>query len=437
MTGMARFSPLGDVLWPRTAPASEITQALQGDEDCEVCIVGGGYCGLHTALDLARQGRKVILLEAEEIGFGGSGRNAGHCTPTFHHHRLQNLQDMLGARRADRLIALQLEAADRIGDIVRDHQIDCEWVQNGYVMCASSPRKLTALKARRDSYNAAGQSTRIADTDEVRALTGMEGQYGGWLHPGGAHLNPMGLSRGLARAARGHGARIYVNTPVTGAARSGARWQITTPTGRVHADRVIFATGAYTRGGWPGLDRSFRIMRVMVAATRPFPEATDVLPANVTAHDGRGNILVYKRDASGRIVASMFPRLRQSRESMLDLMTRRLRFHHPGLPEPLEWECIWTGELDMQQQTIPRVYRLDKGAVAVTGLSGRGVPTGYTVGKILSDWANDKAEGDLALPLEPLAHAPLHMAFAPQVALRVYEISDRILEWCDGQPSRP
>jgi len=84
-----------------------------------------------------------------------------------------------------------------------------------------------------------------------------------------------------------------------------------------------------------------------------------------------------------------------------------------------------------------RLYQLDKGAVAVTGLSGRGVPTGYTVGKILSDWADDKAEGDIALPLEPLAPAPSYMAFAPQIALRVYEIGDRIIEWRDGQPGRP
>lgn len=434
---MARFSPIEDVLWPRTAPPAEATQELHGDEDAEICIVGGGYCGLHAALALARQGRKVVLLEAKEIGFGGSGRNAGHCTPTFHHHTLDSLRDMLGKRRADRLIALQLGAADRIGEIVRDHQIDCEWVQNGYVMCASSRGKLVALEAKRDSYNAAGQFTRIADADEVRALTGMEGQNGGWVHPGGAHLNPMGLSRGLGRAARAHGAHIYVNAPVTGATRSGARWQVETPGGTVTADRLIFVTGAYTRGGWPGLDRSFRNMRVMVAATRPVPEATDVLPANVTAHDGRGNILVYKRDAFGRIVASMFPRFGRGRKSMLDLMERRLRFHHPGLPEPIEWECLWTGELDMQQRTIPRLYRLGEGAVAVTGLSGRGVPTGYTVGQVLSAWANDAAESDLALPLEPLGSAPLYMAFAPQIALRVYEIKDRITEWFDGQSRRP
>jgi glycine/D-amino acid oxidase-like deaminating enzyme len=392
---------------------------------------------LHTALTLSKQGHSVIVLEAEEVGFGGSGRNAGHCTPTFHHHSLSGVTDMLGARRGEALIQLQLNASDRIGEIVRDYQIDCEWEQNGYVMCASTRDRMAAMRAKRDDYNNAGQVTHIADTDEVMQLTGMHGQFGGWVHPGGAHLNPMGLSRGLARAAEGHGASLHTRSPVTGAARDGSKWRVTTSGGVITADKLIFATGAYTRGGWPGVERTYRIMRVMVGATRPMPDAADVLPQNVTAHDGRGNILVYKRDAYGRIVASMFPRLMGGRVRMLRLLESRLRYHHPSLPERLHWECLWTGELDMQRNTIPRLYRLGDGAVAVTGLSGRGVPTGWTVGQVLSDWANDAPEADLALPIEPLETAPAYMAIAPQLALRAYELRDRLAEWRDGQTARP
>jgi glycine/D-amino acid oxidase-like deaminating enzyme len=434
---MPRFSPMSDVLWPRTAPPAPDTPPLAGEAEAEICIVGAGFCGLHTALNLAREGRSVVVLEAEEVGFGGSGRNAGHCTPTFHHHSLSGVTGMLGRKRGEALIQLQLNASDRIGKIVRHHRINCEWVQNGYVMCASTRGRMALMRQKREEYNGAGQSTRVADAEEVMHITGMRGQFGGWVHPGGAHLNPMGLSRGLARAAMGQGARIHTQIPVTGAVRDGGRWRIGTPDGTVTAQKVIFATGAYTRGGWPGLDRTFRIMRVVVGATRPMPDAHHVLPQNVTAHDGRGNILVYKRDGFGRIVASMFPRILGGRRRMTRLLESRLHYHHPGLPERLEWECLWTGELDMQRQTIPRLYRLGEGAVAVTGLSGRGVPTGWTVGQVLRDWANDAAEADLALPLEPLAQAPAYMAFAPQLALRAFELRDRWAEWRDGQAARP
>ncbi len=434
---MRRFSPIGDVLWRKTAPPSEFKEVLSGHREAEICIVGGGFCGLHTALNLAKEGRSVILLEAEEIGFGGSGRNAGHCTPTFHHYSLNSIRRLLGEKRGEKLIQLQLNAADRIADIVHEHNIDCEWVQNGYVMAAPTPGNLSALQSKVDSYNAAGQSTYLADAEEVRKLTGMKGQFGGWVHPGGAHLNPMGLSRGLAMAARRHGAGLFVRSRVTEARRTGRKWKVSTTEGSVIAKRVIYTTGAYTQAAWPKLDKSFRIMRVMVGATKPLPDAIDVLPENVTAHDGRGNIFVYKRDAFGRIVASMFPRLFGGREKMLRLLTRRLQYHHPSLPADIEWDCLWTGELDMQPLTIPRLYHLEEGAVAVTGLSGRGVPTGYTVGQVLSDWARDMPHNDLALPIEPLRRTPLYMSFGPQLALRGYEMRDRFSEWRSGQKMRP
>lgn len=434
---MARFSPIADVLWRKTAPPSEITEDLREDREADICIVGGGFCGLYTALNLARDDRKVVVLEAEEIGFGGSGRNAGHCTPTFHHHSLDGVRKLLGEKRGEQLIELQLGAADRIAEIIRKYGIECEWVQNGYVMAAPTREKLRALQAKVDSYNQAGQSTYLADAGEVRRLTGMEGQYGGWVHPGGAHLNPMGLSRGLARAARDCGAQLFVRSPAIQARREGRKWHVSTPKASVIADRIIYATGAYTQAGWPRLEKSFRIMRVVVAATRPLPDAVEILPQNVTAHDGRGNILVYKRDAFGRIVASMFPRLFGGRERMIRLLTRRLQYHHPSLPQTIEWDCLWTGELDMQERTIPRLYRLGEGAVAVTGLSGRGVPTGYTVGQVLADWARGAPEGHLPLPVEPLRSSSVYMAFGPQLALRGYEMRDRLAEWRSGQPMRP
>ena len=107
---MARFSPFEVSLWYATAPPPPKTGPLQGRMKADVCVVGGGYTGLTTALDLARDGIKVVLLEAQEIGFGGSGRNAGHCTPTFTHYSLPELRVMLGEPWAERLIARQTGA---------------------------------------------------------------------------------------------------------------------------------------------------------------------------------------------------------------------------------------------------------------------------------------------------------------------------------------
>lgn len=138
---MAKFSPFKTTLWYATAPPAPETTELEGTTKADVCIVGGGYTGLTTALELASGGISVVLLEREEVGFGGSGRNAGHCTPTFTHYSLPELRSMLGEPWAERLIARQTRANDRVSSMIQRYQIQCEWQQNGYVMGAPTPAR--------------------------------------------------------------------------------------------------------------------------------------------------------------------------------------------------------------------------------------------------------------------------------------------------------
>ena len=105
--------------------------------------------------------------------------------------------------------------------------------------------------------------------------------------------------------------------------------------------------------------------------------------------------------------------------------------------EEIRWEYFWFGELDMQRRTIPRLYGLAPGVVALTGLSGRGVPTGSMLGGILSEWALSVPEKDLSLKVEPLAAAPFYMSFAPQMMLRYYRHTDRKGTVRDGAPLPP
>jgi YD repeat-containing protein len=427
---MTKFSPFETTLWYATATPAVETTKLQGFVKADVCIVGGGYTGLTTALELARDGISVVLLEREEIGFGGSGRNAGHCTPTFTHYSLPELRRMLGEPWAERLIARQTRANDRVSSMIACYQIQCEWQQNGYVMGAPYPGMMKSIEDKVRTYNAVGAKTRALDKDEVEKITGSPRFHGGWLHEEAGHLNPLGYSRGLARAVIQEGGAVHTNSPVTGCEREGAGWAVRTPEGKVIADKVIFATGAYTVGGWPKLDQTFKIQRVFVAATQPLSddERRSILPQNTTIHDGRGDIYVYKYNAEGRIVASMFPMGRRGRDMdyTRTVMSDRLKWLHPQIKQTIRWEYFWFGELDMQYRTVPRLYDLAPGVVALTGLSGRGVPTGSMLGSILSEWAKGVAEPDLSLKLELLTAAPFYMKYGPQLALRYYRVSDWI-----------
>ena len=164
-----------------------------------------------------------------------------------------------------------------------------------------------------------GAKTRVLDKNEVEAITGSPRFHGGWFHAEGGHLNALGYARGLARAVMSEGGTMHTYSRVTGVEREGGAWAVNTSEGRVIAEKVIFGTGAYTVGGWPGLDKTFKIQRVFVAATQPLAEDSrkSVLPQNTTIHDGRGDIFVYKYNAEGRIVASMFPMGRRGRDMRL------------------------------------------------------------------------------------------------------------------------
>lgn len=428
---MTRFSPFETSLWFATAPPAPATMPLEGRVRADVCIVGGGYTGLTTALELARDGVTVVLLEREEVGYGGSGRNAGHCTPTFTHYSLPELRKMLGEPWAERLIQRQTRANDRVAGMIERYQIQCEWQQNGYVMGAPYPAMLKAIETKVETYNAVGARTTMLDRDEVARMTGSPRFHGGWFHSEAGHLNPLAYARELARAVIQEGGTIHTHSPVTGCTPApGGGWTVATGRGEVVADKVIFATGAYTVGGWPKLDRTFKIQRVFVAATQPLTddERRSILPQNTTIHDGRGDIFVYKYNAEGRIVASMFPMGRRGRDLAYtrQVMSDRLRWLHPQIRHDLVWDYFWFGELDMQYRTVPRLYGLAPGVVALTGLSGRGVPTGSMLGGILSEWAKGVADTDLSLKLEPLTTAPFYMAVAPQMTLRYYRVADWI-----------
>src|SRR5712691_9114152 len=240
-----RRASLEESLWYATAAPAPETRPLAGTITADVCIIGAGYTGLSTALHLAERGVKAIVLEAEQIGHGGSGRNAGHCTPTFHFYEIPKIRRMVGEPYASRIIERQTNAANLVFDIIRRYEIDCEAVQNGYIQAAHAPSMMKKLELKRQTYNAVGKSTRLLDKAETERLTGSPRYYGAWFHPEGGHLNPLGYSRGLARAAASLGAKIFTRTPVLGIEASGPRWRVKTATGDVLADKVVCGTGAY------------------------------------------------------------------------------------------------------------------------------------------------------------------------------------------------
>ncbi|WP_159710558.1 NAD(P)/FAD-dependent oxidoreductase, partial [Geminicoccus flavidas] len=354
-------SPIEPSLWYATAPAAPPTEPIDGEVTADACVIGAGYTGLSTALHLAEQGVRVVVLEAKEVGFGCSGRNAGHCTPTFHFYSIPTVRKMLGPVYGERLVERQTNGANLTFDIIRRYGIDCEAVQNGYLMVAHAPSRVKMLEEKQRTYATAGKVTHLLDKAETERLTGSPRYYGAWLHPEGGHLNPLAYARGLARAVISQGGTIHTHSPVTGIEPAGWRWRVVTATGAVTADKVVCGSGAYTDGYWPGLDKTFTTMSVMILATQPISDNVrkTIAPENHTVVETRDDPMIYKYNKEGRLVTSVFVEGKRGGdlEYTKKLTADKLKWMLPQLDE-VDFEYAWTGDLDMQPKTFPRLFEL-------------------------------------------------------------------------------
>lgn len=428
-------SPIEASLWYATAAEPPPTEPLEGEIVADVCVIGAGYTGLSSALHLAEKGVRVVVVEARGVGFGCSGRNAGHCTPTFHFYSIPTVRKMLGPVYGERLVAKQTNAANLVFDLIERYAIDCEGVQNGYLMVAHAPSKVKVLEEKQKTYASAGKVTALLDKDETERLTGSPRYYGAWLHPEGGHLNPLGYARGLARAVLRLGGIIHTDSPAQAVKPAGTRWRVETPRGAVLADKVICGTGAYTDGYWPGLERSFERMTVAILATQPLSDNVrkSIAPSNHTVVETRADPMIYKYNKDGRLVTSVFVEGRRGGDVAYtkQFTGDKLKWILPQLDE-VDFQYYWTGELDMQPKTFPRLFELAPGVLASLGYSGRGVPTGTMMGTVLCDWAMGVPREELTLPLEPLATVPLYMKFVPRMFLAATRWQDQRVAHREG-----
>jgi len=279
---MSTSAPLCPGLW--MAGVSERTPPLAGDLDVDAAIVGAGYTGLSTAIALRERGLTVAILEEEIAGFGASGRNAGHLTPTIGKD-LPMLARLYGRARGGALIDLVQTAIAHVEGTIAAHGIDCGYESVGNVMAAVHPRQHHVLDNAARAAAALGLDGEILEPDAMRGRGLPRAFTRGFLLRRGGILDPGRYARGLRRVALAAGAALYEGTPVV-RIEDGAPVVIETPGGRVRARLVVLATNAYT----PALGfLRHRIVRlhVYLYATAPLS------PAQRAAVDWHGRQGIY------------------------------------------------------------------------------------------------------------------------------------------------
>jgi len=415
-------------LWSTLAPPAPPTEPLRGERTADVAIVGAGYSGLSTALHLAEAGASAVVLEADEIGSGASGRNNGQVIPTLTRHDPDAIQKRYGEPWGGRFLKLLVGSADLVYERIRRHGMDCDGVQNGWIQPAHSPGRVNLARRRVEQWAKHGAPVEFLERDRLTELTGISGYHGGWLNRSGGHVNPLALARGLARAALSAGAVIHERSPAIGLVADRGAWRVTTPDGAVRARRVLLATAAYTDDVAPDLKRSIVPVRAYQMATRPLGDNLRklILAGNHAVSDTRMDLRFFHYDRAGRLVSGGSLALPvMAEERMTRQVARRLAQAFPELGEP-SFDFLWSGLIGMTPDRLPRIYRLADGIHAWIGCNGRGVALATALGRDMAALLRGAPEADMPLPVtapEPIFAQAL-LAKLGRAALPYYRWRD-------------
>ncbi|MDO5103512.1 MAG: FAD-binding oxidoreductase [Lautropia sp.] len=377
--------PRSHGLWEVSAPPAPETRPLDGNIEVDVAIIGGGYTGLSAALHLSEGGAKVALLEAEDIGFGGSGRNVGlvnaglWVTP-------ETLPKLLGPVYGHRLLHLLGDGPAMVFQLVKRHQMDCQAVHQGTLHCANDAAGFEDLQHRWEQWKALGAPVELLDAEATRRAVGTEAYVGSLLDRRAGTIQPLAYARGLARAAQQAGAQLYTKSRITAAHDHQTHWQLDTAGGHVKADWMLVATNAYTGRVWPQLQQQLTRLPYFNMATRPLsPEQqARILPNREGAWDTRKILSSFRYDRDGRLVFGSVGAIRGLGAHVhADWGRRALARLFPELGK-VEFEHAWYGQIGTTPDALPRFHQLARNTFCITGYNGRGISPGTVFGHQLA-----------------------------------------------------
>jgi glycine/D-amino acid oxidase-like deaminating enzyme len=403
-------------LWAATAPAPPETAALAGEASADICVIGAGYTGLSAALAASEAGAKVIVIEAAAIGWGASGRNNGQVIPTLSRMDPDEIAASGGAK-GEEFVGLIRDSASLVFDLIRKHAMDAEAVQNGWIQPAHRESRMAVAARRVEAWGKRGAPVSLLDRAAMAKLTGTDHWHGGWTNHSGGRINPLGYARGLARAAIAAGSVIFTHTPAEAITRDGAKWIVTTPKGRVVADRVIIATNAYSTDLWPGFREEVIPVRSYQMATAPLTDNVrkSILPEGHALSDTRGDLYFFRFDANGRLITGGALALGFDWENRIrERIGKRVAAVYPQVGVPT-FDYVWWGYIGATADKAPHVHELAPGVTGWNGCNGRGVALATAIGRELGRQATGTPWSDIPLPLSPVRPIPAY-GFAKRIA---------------------
>ena len=401
--------PAPGSLWEASGAPMAPLERLTAAARAEVVVIGAGYTGLSAAVHAAAAGRDVAVLEAGQIGEGGSGLNGGQVIAGLKHDP-EVLESLYGERTGAQLAACSGSAPELVFELIRRYSIDCDAVRTGWLQLAAGERHLKLLERRAAQWRSRGADATVLSDREAAQLTGSRHYCGGWIDRRGGTVQPLAYLRGLARAALKEGARLFVRSPASRLSRRADAWCVETAQGSIAAQTVIVATDAYTGRVFDALRRTVVAVPSIQVATAPLPPGlrAGILPGGQSVSDTRRILRYFRLDASGRFVLG-------TRGSYADIPTpsatpaheHAMRELYPQLAQ-LALEYRWGGLVAMTRDGLPHLHEPSPGLLAGLGYNGRGVAMASAMGRLLARRALGEPAESLDFPVTPVRPIRLH-----------------------------
>ncbi|ADZ92755.1 FAD-dependent oxidoreductase [Marinomonas mediterranea] len=390
-------------LWRASSPAAPELTSLSSDMVVDVAIVGAGFTGLSAALHLAKKGFSVVVLEAQEVGFGGSGRNVGLANAGLWLEP-DELDKQLGLEDGKRLYDALSVAPDTVFSLIDEYQIECEATRHGTLHAGVGKAGLAQLQRRCDQLQQRGAPVQLLGMSDAQTRIGSEKFCGALFDPRAGTIQPLAYARGLAHAALKEGATIFEYSPVTSIVPEQDSWKLDTEKGSVSAEKVVLATNAYCEFGVQEQARKFVPIFYSQLATKPLTEKEleRVLPNKEGCWDTCTVMSSFRLDQQGRLI---FGGMGGTGQRLTNWATQRVHELFPTLSN-LEWDYCWTGKIAYSEDHLPHCQQLQRGLFSVAGYSGRGIGPGTVMGKELAHWFAGDIES-LSAPTSVLRDTPL------------------------------
>jgi gamma-glutamylputrescine oxidase len=367
--------------------------ALAGPVEADVCVIGGGIAGCSTALHLAERGYRVVLLEAQRIGYGASGRSGGQAIAGYACGQ-HKLEQQVGFENARRMWDVSVEGLQLIRDRVARHGIDCDLHWGQMHVAIKERQRADLLAEQRELENRYGyRQLRFIERAEVESVLATKRYCAGLYDAGSGHLHPLNYTLGLAAAAEAAGVQIYENSAVTGLHIADPA-VVSTDRGSVRARFVALCCNAYGEPLISALRARIMPVGTYIVATESLGQARieDLMRQNVAVSDTNFVLDYFRRSADHRLLfggrvsysgVDAFDTARATQKRMLKVF--------PQLAD-VRIEFAWGGYVDITMSRAPDFNRLAPNVYYLQGFSGHGIALTGIAGQLIAEAIAGQAE---------------------------------------------